>query len=278
MNMDLLSGLLSRFTLRAQVFHTGELCGISDFSGNQPVGHLHLVRQGQVIVHHADRPSVHIDEPTFLFYPRALSHRLVVPPDGIADILCAAIAFRDGEHNPLARALPDYLLIPLSQMPALTQALDLLFDEAFRDQCGRQLILDRLCDVLIVQVIRHAIETGQITSGMLAGLSDPGLARALVAIHDQPSQAWTLERLATLSGMSRSSFAQRFHQVVGSTPADYLAGWRISLARSLLEKNVPVKKVALDVGYGSQPAFTKAFTARVGMSPRAWLNRTRTAV
>jgi AraC-like DNA-binding protein len=275
--MDMLSGLLSRFTLRARVFHTGELCGISDFRADDEVGHLHLVRQGQVIVHHANCPSIHIDVPTFLFYPRAFSHRLVVPSDSVADILCAAIAFRDGDHNPLARALPDYLLIPLKQIPTLTHVLDLLFNEAFHDQSGRQLILDRLCDVLVVQVIRHAMETGQMTSGMLAGLATPGLARALVAMHEQPAEAWTLERLATLSGMSRSSFAKHFHQVVGITPADYLTSWRISMARSLLEKNVPVKRVAQDVGYGSQPAFTKAFTARLGMSPRAWLNRARSS-
>lgn len=273
--MDMLSSLLSRFTLRAHVFHTGELCGISDFDGSDPAGHVHLVRQGRVIVHHADRPAIDIDEPSFLFYPRPLGHRLVVPPDGVADILCAAISFRDGEYNPLARALPDYLLLPLAQMPGLNRVLDLLFDEAFRDQFGRQLVLDRLCDVLIVQVIRHAIESGRISSGMLAGLSSGGLARVLMAMHERPAEAWTLNALASMAGMSRSSFAKRFHEVVGVTPADYLTSWRLALACSLLEKKLPVKQVAFDVGYGSQPAFTKAFTARHGMSPRAWLGRMR---
>ncbi|OGB25722.1 MAG: AraC family transcriptional regulator [Burkholderiales bacterium RIFCSPLOWO2_02_FULL_57_36] len=273
--MDQLSSLLRRFKLSARVFHTGELCGLSDYGKEGDVGHLHLVRAGTVTVHHPGNPSLHIDTPTLLFYPRALSHRLVVPPNSAAEVLCATIAFQNGAQNPLARALPDYLQIALDRLAELAPTLGLLFDEAFRSRSGKQLILDRLCDVLVVQVIRHAIETNQVATGMLAGMADAGLAHALMSMHDDPAQPWNLEQLAKLAGMSRSRFAARFHEVVGTTPADYLTGWRIVLAQSLLEKNRPVKTVALDVGYGSQPAFTKAFTSRIGMSPRAWLQRTR---
>jgi AraC-like DNA-binding protein len=271
--MDSLTTLLSRFNLRAEVFHTGELCGTADFDGKDQAGHLHLLREGKVIVHHHDRPSFEITEPSLLFYPRALSHRLVVPATSKADIVCASVVFGGARYNPLARALPDYLLLRLSDMPSAQQVLNVLFDEAFHDHCGRQLVLDRLCDVLVVQVIRQALEAGEITSDVLASLSNSALSRVLTAIHADPAAAWTLDRMAELAGMSRTSFAMRFHQILGVTPADYLAGSRISLAQTLLEKETPVKTVALDVGYGSQAAFTKAFKTHLGVSPRAWMKR-----
>jgi AraC-like DNA-binding protein len=206
-----------------------------------------VLREGQILVHHADRPSVEVSVPSLLFYPRALSHRLVVPRDCVADIMCATVAIGDTRCNPLAEALPDYVLLPLSQLPSMQQVLNLLFNEAFHDKYGRQLILDRLCDVLVVQLIRHALEAGDTTAGILSGLSDPGLSRVLAAIHADPSSAWTLDRMAELAGMSRTRFAMRFHQFIGITPADYLANWRISMAQALLDKSYPVRIVALDI-------------------------------
>lgn len=271
--MDALSGLLSRFMISARVFHTGELCGVADFTEDHGVGHLHLVRSGRAIVYHPDSPAIQIDVPSVLFYPRALSHRLVIPAGGAADVLCATIGFAEGKKNPLARALPDHLLIPLAEITALTATLELLFEEAFIDQYGRQAMLDRLCEVLLIQVLRYAVQHNLVGRGMLGGLSDPGLARALVAIHEQPGQPWTVERLAGQAGMSRSGFARHFHCLIGVTPANYLADWRIAVAQGMLELRRPVKAVALEVGYGSQAAFSKAFTQRVGMSPRAWMSQ-----
>lgn len=273
--MDQLSGLLQHFKLSARVFYSGELCGLHDYGLEGDAGHLHLVRRGPVTVHHPGSAAIGIDMPTLLFYPRAKNHRLLVPPNAAADVVCATIVFQNGAQNPLASALPDYLQIPLDQLSELAPTLNLLFDEAFRGGCGKQLILDRLCEVLIVQIIRHAIDTGQAGAGLLAGMADARLARALAAMHHKPAQAWSVDQLASVCGMSRSAFAKGFHETVGTTPADYLTGWRIALAQNMLEQNRPVKNIAIDIGYGSQPAFTKAFTARVGMSPRAWLKRTR---
>lgn len=271
--MDALSGLLSRFMISARVFHTGELCGVADFTEDHGVGHLHLVREGRAIVYHPDRPSIQIDVPSVLFYPRALSHRLVIPAGNAADVLCATIAFQDRKQNPLANALPDYLLIPLAEITALVATLELLFEEAFIDQYGRQAMLDRLCEVLVIQVLRYAVQHNLVGQGMLGGLSDPGLARVLFAIHEQPGQSWTVERLAEQAGMSRSGFARHFHCLVGTTPANYLTDWRMIVAQGLLKRHHPVSAVALEVGYGSQAAFSKAFTHRVGISPRAWVNQ-----
>lgn len=271
--MDRLSALLGRYTFSASVFYNGEFCGSNGFSEGEQVGHLHLVRRGPVIIHHEDRPSLQIEEPTLVFYPRGLNHRLHVAPGTLASLLCATIAFQGGAQSALANALPDYLQMPLARVAGLTQTLNLLFDEASAARPGQKMVLDRLCDVLIVQGMRYALQTGQLDEGRLSGLSDAGLSRVLVAIHNDPASSWSLEKFAELSGMSRSKFAKRFHEVVGTTPADYLTDRRMSLAQKLLKRHKPVQTVALEVGYGSQPAFTKAFTARLGMSPRAWLNQ-----
>lgn len=271
--MDMLSGLLTSFTINAQVFHTGELCGVADFSDDHGVGHLHIIRHGRATVFHADRAAIEIDSPSILFYPRALSHRLVIPDASVADVLCATISFTGGAQNPLTRFLPDALLVPLDSIATLAATLDVMYQEASADAYGRQVILDRLCEVLIVQLLRYAVSRELIQHGVLAGASNAFLARALSAIHAQPGQAWSIGSLADQAGMSRSSFSRLFHEVVGVTPAAYLADCRIVVAQRLLDDNRPVGTVALDVGYSSQPAFTKAFTRRVGMSPREWARR-----
>jgi AraC-like DNA-binding protein len=269
--MEQLSILLSRFSFSARVFYNGQFCGANSFCRQEQVGHLHLVRAGTVIVHHDSHPSIHIHEPSLLFYPRGMNHQLFVPPGSPAQLLCATIAFQGGANNALAKAMPDYLLMPFKELSRLARTFDLLFEEAGHDEHGRQVVLDRLCEVLTIQTMRHAFQTGQLALGMLAGLSDPGLARALDAIHGEPAKPWSLERLAQIAGMSRSKFAKHFHDIVGTTPAGYLTDWRMQLAQNLLKANKSVKVVAQEVGYGSQPAFSKAFTAKFKRSPRAWL-------
>lgn len=269
--MDQLSALLSRHAFNGKVFFNGEFCGANSFEEEGKFGHLHIVRKGRVIMRHEDRTEVVIEEPCIVFYTRGLNHRLCVPDATPATLLCSRIQFEGGRHNPLAKALPDCLHVRLSQLPNLSAVLDILFREADMPYPGQQLTLDRLCDIVVVQLMRYAYETKQIEQGTLYGLADASLARALVMMHDDPAQAWTLHDFAKACGMSRSRFAKYFHEVVAVTPANYLSGRRMLLAQNLLRKNKSVKTVAFEVGYASQPTFTKAFTARLGMSPTEWL-------
>src|SRR3546814_9495932 len=86
-------------------------------------------------------------------------------------------------------------------------------------------------------------------------------------MHDNPGHAWTLDRMAEYAGMSRTAFANTFREVVGQTPGDYLGSWRIALAQGRLREGRPMKILAEELGYANPSALSRAFTARVGMSP-----------
>ena len=141
-------------------------------------------------------------------------------------------------------------------MPGLGPTLELLFAEAERDQCGRQAAIDRLCELLLIQLLRYLMDGRLGATGLLAGLADPKLARAITAMHDAPQTAWSLEALAAQAGMSRARFAAAFKDAVGVTPGDYLADWRMNVSCTLLKQGRPVAVVADRVGYGSPVSYT----------------------
>jgi AraC-like DNA-binding protein len=272
---NLLSMLLPRFSFQTSVFYSGEFCGSTQFRQQEQVGHLHLVRSGPVVMQHEEAAPLVIEEPSLIFYPRPFDHRLVVPPASRAELLCASITFRDTFRNPFAIALPDYVNVPLAQLSGLSTVLGMLFDEAGKEDVGKGLMMDRLCDIVVIHVIRHALTSGLVNAGVLMGLSDPGIASALLAIHENPARSWKVEDMAALAHMSRSKFAKHFQEVVGATPVGYLTQTRMALAENLLLANKAVKSVATAVGYSNQPAFTKAFIANFGMPPSAWLKQNR---
>jgi AraC-like DNA-binding protein len=267
---DRLASLLARFALRARVFNSGPLCRTVHFDTAEGVGHVHVILRGSVRVENAGEPAFDVVEPTLLFYVRPTTHRLVVATPGDADTVCASIDFGALAGNPLAAALPRLLLIPIAQLPGLARTVELLFDEAFSERCGRQAALDRLCELLVIQLLRHLLDAEPARGGLLAGLADPRLAKALNAVHEEPARDWSLERLAERAGMSRARFAVTFRETLGATPGEYLAQWRLGLAQSLLRRGRPVAVVASEVGYSGAAALSRAFRARFGTTPTQW--------
>lgn len=270
---DRLSNLLQRFDLRARVLHSGSLRGVMHFDDAERVGHLHLVRRGSIGVTDGDARRIAIDEPSAVFYPKPLKHRIDAAARSDAEVVSANIAFGVGDENPILRGLPDLLVLPLAEIPALGPTQSLLFAEALGRRCGHAAVVGRLTEVLVVQLLRFAIERKIVDSGLLAGLADPRLAKALTSMHAQPAHAWTLDALADVATMSRSRFAAQFAEVVGMPAGEYLTQWRVGLAKTLLRRGRPVKQVALEVGYGGASTFGRAFTNVVGASPGAWVRR-----
>lgn len=269
--MDRLSALLSRFSLEAGVFYAGPLCVAHDFEADSQRGHLHLVRQGVAHISGLGQAPLRIDTPTLVFLPRPQRHRFHAGEADDAEVVCGTVRFGSGGRNPITDSLPDVVTIALSALPGMAALLDLMFAEAFADHGGRQAALDRLCEVLMIWVLRHCVDTGLTQGGTLAGLADPSLARALQALHAEPAKGWTLPMLADAAGMSRSRFAARFHEVTRETPAEYLARWRLALAQRLLRQGRPLKHVAYEVGYGSTGALARVFDRYLGCTPTEWL-------
>jgi AraC-like DNA-binding protein len=281
--VDRLSSLLDRFRVRAKLLHAGPLCGVERFSAAEAVGYLHVLRSGEMRVRHTLRTKastlpkqIHLQQPTLLLYPRPAQHQFDCPVDGSTQFTCATLEFDGGNRNPLARALPDLVALPLAEVAGLAPALDLLFAEADRASCGQRLLVERLFEVVLIQVLRwildHPNKAG-VQSGLIAGLSEPRIARALVAIHEAPGDAWNLQRMAQCAGMSRSAFAATFKNIVQQTPADYLSDWRMSLAQAQLRAGKAVSVLASELGYANASALSRAFAARTGMSPRDWVRQ-----
>lgn len=267
---DRLVRLLEHFDLRARVFQAGALnCG-ADFAARQGLGYLHVLCAGRIAVTPRGQASLEFGEPSVLFFVNPTAHR-IEPLERDVSMVCATFEFGLDEGNPLLQALPQLTVLRLQDAPLLALTMQQLFAEAEEAHCGRQGVLDRLCEIALILMLRDLMDRRRLDVGLLAGLADPRLSRAINAVHAEPGHSWTLGELAQVAGMSRARFAVRFRETVGMTPGDYLAEWRVGLAQSMLLKGQPLKLVAGDVGYGSASALSRAFAARRGKSPTRWL-------
>ena len=188
-------------------------------------------------------------------------------PDGEPDVrmIVGHCTFASSDIELLTSLLP--ALVYVCGNERLSLFVRLLWEEWRADRPGRDVILQRLLEVLFIEALRC---DGGVAArpGLIRGLADPGLARAMRRLHAAPTAPWTVVSLATIAGQSRSVFYERFKQAVGISPMRYLLDWRMTLARNMLRsERVGVAEVAHRVGYRSASTFTAAFTKRVGIPP-----------
>lgn len=188
-----------------------------------------------------------------------------------AVFLCGAYRFAGDIGAGLVNALPPLFAIPARVDNPIHGVVALLSRELAHGEPGRQTVLDRLLDVLVVLGLRTGLASSSNAPAWFRAASDPRLSRALQAIHTDTSKTWTVGELAKLSNMSRATFARVFQEVLGNTPMKYLTDWRMTVARDLLRtQDIPLSEVAGRVGYSSPDAFATVFRRHHGLPPGRW--------
>ena len=175
--------------------------------------------------------------------------------------------------NPLMAALPRVIHLPAARTASwAAHLIKQAVIESNDRRPGGDAVLERLSEMMFVDAARRCLESlPQGSVGWLAGLRDRQVGRALALMHEHPSRNWSVDELAEQVGLSRSAFHERFVQYLGLPPMQYLANWRIQLgARLLCESSRVVASIALEVGYESEAAFSRAFKRTVGTPPAAW--------
>ena len=143
----------------------------------------------------------------------------------------------------------------------------LVSEEAIEQRAGRDLVLARLVEVVLIEALRST-QRPDAPPGLLRGLSDARLAEAIRRMHGDPTRQWTVAQLAREAALSRSAFFDRFTRNVGLPPMEYLLAWRMALAKDLLRREeIGIAEVAERVGYGSASTFSTAFSRYVGLPP-----------
>jgi len=260
-----------------------------------------VVEAGEVVVFTRGDPHVVASDPGMRAEPDAPSaidavsvNRLpflltIGEPSGSqqAKIVCGFLACDAQPFNPLLENLPPVIKVGStvgntaggSDARWLDQFIRLATAESAEKRAGGECVLARLSELMFVEVVRRYLETlPPEQTGWLAGLRDPGISKALSLLHGNPAHNWTIEDLARDVGLSRSLLAERFAELVGMPPIQYLAKWRMQLAAGLLSGgNTNIATIAAEIGYGSEAAFSRAFKKLVGIPPSDWRRRPATA-
>ncbi|WP_128253112.1 AraC family transcriptional regulator [Falsirhodobacter deserti] len=250
-----------------------------------------LTLTGQALLEVDGRPPIPLGEGDFALIPAARCFTLsspdpVLPPGqftepvlitpgqvriGDPDLpvttqqLVGHCTFAARDAALLLTLLPD--LVVIRGEARLATLIRLVVDEARAARPGREAVLERLLEVLLIEAFRAS---SGITAprGLLRGLSDQHLSTALRALHTEPARPWTVAQLASLAGLSRSAFFVRFEREVGQSPMAYLTGWRMSVAKDRLRRgDGTLAEIGAALGYGSASAFNTAFARETGQPP-----------
>jgi AraC-like DNA-binding protein len=221
---------------------------------------------------------VPIARPELIQLPRRPGEIVTPRHDGggaVTRLACGYLAIDRRLCAGLLEALPRVLRVDSrsGELSAwLNASLRMSLVEHHGEEPGRACVLAKLSELMFVEAIRRYVESlppGQ--ANWLAGLKDPHVGRALARLHREPARGWTVDALARDVGLSRSALAERFTNLVGRSPMQYLTHWRLTLAAHLLKTTGrPASSIAFEIGYESEAAFNRAFKREFGAPPSAW--------
>ena len=240
-------------------------------------GDLILMPQGDTHLLGSDLRLAPVDV-DLLLRPASPGGLLTVDHGGGGDearFLCGFMSCDKVLCRPLLDALPRLLRVPLGDGPAATWLMSLARRGAQENSApgpGSGTLLARLAELLFVEAMRRYIESlPEQQTGWLAGLRDRYVGRALALIHEQPARDWTADDLSERVGLSSSALRQRFADLLGQPPMQYLTRWRLVLAAAMLRSSDrAIAQVAEEFGYESESAFNRAFKREFEMPPAAW--------
>jgi AraC-like DNA-binding protein len=298
---DALSDVLSLVRMRGEVICANEYSAPWSFSFTRPLAHFHIVERGLAWITVGRAKPMRIETGDLAILPLGAGHVLASDPTlapipierALADpaartgsvyrlgaggeethVVCGQFSFAGVLASRLLGVLPPLIHIapePGRPLEWLRLTSHFLVEETRRPEPGSAIMVARLLDLLFIQAVREYGAKNPGNLGWLSGLSDPGIGRALSAIHEEPARNWTVESLAEIAGLSRSAFAARFSGAVGQTPLKYIAMWRLNLAADQLRAGTArITEIAALVGYGSEAALTRAFKAQFGTTPVAF--------
>jgi AraC-like DNA-binding protein len=195
-----------------------------------------------------------------------------------AKFVCGFLACDARPFNPLLENLPAVIKASNSNDSReswLSQFIRVAVAESANKRAGGESILAKLSELMFIEVVRRHLESlPPNQAGWLAGLRDPYVGKSLSLLHAKPSHGWTIEELGKQVGLSRSVLAERFTDLVGTPPLQYLAKWRMQIALGMLGgSNANVATIAASVGYESEAAFSRAFKKMMGVPPSTWRQR-----
>ena len=261
----------------------------------------HLITEGQCYVELGDDPPLRLSAGDVVLFPQGDAHRMSSRPGlkpatsarldeilarrprqlsyggggEVSRLVCGYLACDTRLAGMLLNGLPAIVRVNVRDSNAgkwLESSVRYALAEARSPRPGGEGVLAKLAEVLFIEVLRlYMHQQGEGRTGWLAGVGDRIVGTALNALHKKPCHSWTLEELARTAGTSRSVLAERFQQLVGISPMQYLTQWRMLLAANLLRSsNSSLLRIAEEVGYQTDTAFSRAFRREFGAPPAAW--------
>jgi AraC family transcriptional regulator, activator of mtrCDE len=290
----LLDWLLDSLELDTSLFHIGRYCGGWHASTHGLASaSFHLIVQGQCWLHIDGNPNpISLNNGDAVFLLQDLSYRLsgeataaaaqecprrpMLPldteaTDGVG-LVCGFFHFHSGLSAMIVDALPNWIILRAGD-PSLVAArnlFELILQECQRAPAPSSVLLERLCHLLFLYVLRQQVMDNTDLGGLAALARQPAFTGLLERLIAQPAEPWTLESMAACTGLSRSAFFKRFQELSGQSPGQVLLMMRMRHACQLFKSNQTVADVSLAVGYQSVAAFTRAFHKVTGQQPGAY--------
>lgn len=288
----------------AEAPHSREIAA-TVMPGAQRVIEYHVIARGSAWGHAVGQPPIRLNEGDLLIFPQGDPHVMSSAPGmraapdlsayarpstplplmyelggGGAErtrVICGFLGLDERPFNPLLSALPSTIHLKATGAQVspgwLSTLLHIAVNETGRATPGSENVLSRLSELMFVEAVRRYLASlPDAERGWLAGVRDEVVGRGLAALHGSPSESWTVEGLARVVGVSRSVLAERFTEMLGQPPMQYLTLWRMQLAGRYLQEGRPVGEVAGLIGYESEAAFSRAFRKIVGVAPATWKN------